>query len=88
MADTDESTARCVWTGAEFPAAAPGGRIKKFASATVRAEAHMACRQYAEHLIAEGFLDWNTVRKWWDGKQARRASNTTLGAASGHMAAE
>lgn len=71
---------RCPWTGEPLPAVAPRAQRKKFASTSARNEAHTAARKFAEHLIAQGFLTWETIRQWHDGhKLAGEAPCTARG---------
>lgn len=58
---------RCAWTGAEFAAVKRWPHPKKFASASAKTEAHKAARLYTEHMIEQGFLTWDAVRRWYDG---------------------
>ncbi len=60
---TDMAT--CPWTGRIFPAQIRGGNKKVFVDSSARAEAHKAARLFAEHLIAQGFLTWADVRRWY-----------------------
>lgn len=61
-------TTTCPWTGHPFAPQIRGGNEKVFANSAARAEAHKAARLYAENLIAQGFLSWAEVRRWYEGR--------------------
>lgn len=79
---------RCPWTGRFFEPVVRGRNVKRFADDAARAEAHKAARQYTEHLIAEGFLTWSEVRRWWEasGKAAPSSYTTREGDQDGRAA--